>query len=149
MGLGAFQSSQTSNDYWLNTSPAFTQRFALDIERGNTTNNLSVNQLLQEAGALESYGIVPATAILSGGDPKALGAFDRSAFSNNPRDLSSTQLSAMGQALYGVVNAPLFAQRPFQPSGYPTLGDVYSAPFNLAPNVSNGIPTGLQSQWFV
>jgi hypothetical protein len=57
--------------------------------------------------------------------------------------------SPMGQALFGVSNAPLFPQKKFEPTGYVTAGDVYSAPFNLAPAANNGIPTGFQSQWFV
>jgi hypothetical protein len=149
MVFDALQQSQTANDYWLRSSPKYNQVFGLNIEQGNLTTNTGVNQLLQEANAIESYGIVPTAITLSGADPRTIRSFDRTAYSHNPGDLGSTQLSPMGQALFNVSNAPLFPQKPFEPTGYVTAGDVYSAPFNLAPAATNGIPTGFQSQWFV
>ena len=149
MTLGAFQSSQTANDYWLLLSPKFNQQFGLNIEAGNLTNSTMVNQLLQQGNLLESYGTVPAAITISGADPRTIRSFDRTAYSHNPGDLSSTQLSPMGQALFNVSNAPLFPQKTFEPTGYVTMGDLYSGPFNLAPAANNAISTGFQSQWFV
>lgn len=149
MSLGSFQPTQSGYDYWLNYSPKFNQQFGLDVSAGNLTNSPHVNQMLQLGNTIESYGIVPTAAIISGGDPRALNAFNRTSFSNNPGDLRSTQLSPIGQAFYGTSNLPIFQPRTFEPTGYTTLGDVPTAPFNFEPLTSNGIPTGLQSQWFI
>ena len=72
MVFDALQPSQTANDYWLRSSPKYNQVFGLNIEQGNLTTNTGVNQLLQEANAIESYGIVPTAITLSGADPRTI-----------------------------------------------------------------------------
>jgi hypothetical protein len=149
MVFGALQHSQTANDYWLNYSPAFNAEFGLNAGQGNLTSNPQVNQLLQQANAIESYGIVPTAITISGADPRTVRSFDRTSYSHNPGDLSSTQLSPMGQALFGVSNAPLFPPKTFEPTGYVTAGDLYASPLFGPPAANNAISTGFQSQWFV
>jgi hypothetical protein len=152
MPIGAFQTQQTANDYWLKYSTPFNQQYALNIPQGNLTNDPLVNQLLQQGNALQSYGVLPATLTLAGGNPAALSSFELPQFLDNPGDSTRTQLSPTAQAVFGTSNFPtLFPNTPrLHPTGFPTDGEVYTGPFGMRPiGTNNYINAGFQTAWFV
>ncbi len=103
-----FQPQQTGYDYWNLYNPQFQQDYGLNIGTGNLTESPTVNSLLQFGNGLVSYGAVPMAYMQSGGDPQAVQRFNRMAWSHNPGDLTSQQLSPLLQALTGTSTLPLF-----------------------------------------